>query len=210
MNNIKALIFDFGGVLLDLDISKTERAMSALLNREIKFPYPNDYKAMTYGLETGEILPEQFIWQVQNMCHPIPEPLKVINAWNAMLCGWQKDRFALLDQLKKNYKVYLLSNTNQIHLDYVFQELKEVYEIDDFENRFFDQCFYSHRMKAWKPEKNIYHQVESEIGLDPSEFVFIDDNQNNVDGARELGWQAYLHPTNSDLSLSLKNAGVSL
>ena len=90
------------------------------------------------------------------------------------------------------------------------RELKEVYQIDNFEDRFFDQCFYSHKMNAWKPEKEIYKQVEATIGLERSEFIFIDDNSNNVIGAKELGWQAYLHPTNTDLRLTLNNAGVGI
>ena len=210
MKNLKAIIFDFGGVLLDLDISKTKAAMSKLLNTEMAAPYKNKYREITLALEKGEMLPEAFIFAIQSMCEPVPQGREVVDAWNAMLCGWQQDRFTLLDELKKDYNIYLLSNTNQIHLDYVRRELKEVYQIDNFEDRFFDQCFYSHKMNAWKPEKEIYKQVEAIIGLERSEFIFIDDNSNNVIGAKELGWQAYLHPTNTDLRLTLNNAGIGI
>jgi len=210
MKNLKAIIFDFGGVLLDLDISKTKAAMGKLLNTEMVAPYKNKYKKITLALEKGEMLPEAFIFAIQSMCEPVPQGREVVDAWNAMLCGWQQDRFILLDELKKDYNIYLLSNTNQIHLDYVMRELKEVYQIDNFEDRFFDQCFYSHKMNAWKPEKEIYKQVEATIGLERSEFIFIDDNSNNVIGAKELGWRAYLHPTNTDLRLTLNNAGIGI
>ncbi|MDA9873303.1 HAD-IA family hydrolase [Saprospiraceae bacterium] len=210
MKNLKAIIFDFGGVLLDLDISETKAAMSKLLNTEMAAPYKNKYREITLALEKGEMLPEAFIFAIQSMCEPVPQGREVVDAWNAMLCGWQQDRFTLLDELKKDYNIYLLSNTNQIHLDYVMRELKEVYQIDNFEDRFFDQCFYSHKMNAWKPEKEIYKQVEAIIGLERSEFIFIDDNSNNVIGAKELGWQAYLHPTNTDLRLTLNNAGIGI
>ncbi|MBT3545618.1 MAG: HAD-IA family hydrolase [Saprospiraceae bacterium] len=210
MKNLKAIIFDFGGVLLDLDISKTKAAMGKLLNTEMVAPYKNKYREITLALEKGEMLPEAFIFAIQSMCEPVPQGREVVDAWNAMLCGWQQDRFTLLDELKKDYNIYLLSNTNQIHLDYVMRELKEVYQIDNFEDRFFDQCFYSHKMNAWKPEKEIYKQVEAIIGLERSEFIFIDDNSNNVIGAKELGWQAYLHPTNTDLRLTLNNAGIGI
>jgi len=210
MSKLKAIIFDFGGVLLDLDISKTEAAMSKLLNTEIVAPYKDRYREITLALEKGQMLPEAFIFAIQSMCDPVPQGRDVVDAWNAMLCGWQQDRFTILDELKKDYSIYLLSNTNQIHLDYVIRELEEVYQIDNFEDRFFNQCFYSHKMNAWKPEKEIYKQVESTIGLERSEFIFIDDNGNNINGAKELGWQAYLHPTNSDLRLTLNNAGVGI
>lgn len=210
MSKLKAIIFDFGGVLLDLDISKTEAAMSKLLNMEIVAPYKDRYREITLALEKGQMLPEAFIFAIQSMCDPVPQGRDVVDAWNAMLCGWQQDRFTILDELKKDYSIYLLSNTNQIHLDYVIRELEEVYQIDNFEDRFFNQCFYSHKMNAWKPEKEIYKQVESTIGLERSEFIFIDDNGNNINGAKELGWQAYLHPTNSDLRLTLNNAGVGI
>ena len=210
MSKLKAIIFDFGGVLLDLDISKTEAAMSKLLNTEIVAPNKDRYREITLALEKGQMLPEAFIFAIQSMCDPVPQGRDVVDAWNAMLCGWQQDRFTILDELKKDYSIYLLSNTNQIHLDYVIRELEEVYQIDNFEDRFFNQCFYSHKMNAWKPEKEIYKQVESTIGLERSEFIFIDDNGNNINGAKELGWQAYLHPTNSDLRLTLNNAGVGI
>ena len=210
MKNLKAIIFDFGGVLLDLDISKTEVAMSKLLNIEISAPYEDKYKELTLALEKGELLSEAFIHAIQSICDPIPQGKEVVDAWNAMLFGWQKDKFDLLDELKKDYKIYLLSNTNQIHLDYVIHELKTEYNISNFESRFFDGCFYSHKMNAWKPEKDIYHQVEKAIGLDHNEFIFIDDNANNVKGAIDLGWQAYLHPTNTDLRKTLESIGVEV
>lgn len=210
MENLKAIIFDFGGVLLDLDISKTEAAMSKLLKVKISVPYTEKYKEITLALEKGEMQSEAFIHAVQSMCDPIPQGREVASAWNAMLCGWQRDRFDLLDELKKDYKVYLLSNTNQIHLDYVMHELNNVYDIDDFESRFFHGCFYSHKMNAWKPEKDIYLQVEKSINLNHEEFIFIDDNANNIKGAKELGWHAYLHPTNSDLRVTLRSAGIEV
>ena len=210
MKNLKAIVFDFGGVLLDLEISKTEAAMSKLLGVEISAPYNDKYKEITLALEKGELFPEAFIYAVQSMCDPIPQGKDVVKAWNAMLCGWQRDRFDLLDELKKDYKIYLLSNTNQIHLDFVIHELKTDYGVDDFESRFFDGCFYSHKMNAWKPEKEIYHQVEKIIKLSHNEFIFIDDNANNVNGAKELGWQAYLHPTNTDLRITLREMGINV
>lgn len=210
MKHLKAIIFDFGGVLLDLDISKTEEAMSKLLKTEIVAPYRDDYKKITLALEKGQMVPESFIHAIQSMCDPIPQGKEVVDAWNAMLCGWQDDKFSLLDALKKKYKIYLLSNTNQIHLDFVMHELKYVYNIDDFENRFFNHCFYSHQMNAWKPEENIYQQVVEYIGLDYEEFVFIDDNLNNITAAKDLGWHAYLHPTNTDLKKTLQIAGVEV
>ncbi len=210
MENLKAIIFDFGGVLLDLDISKTEAAMSKLMGVEIVSPYKDKYRELTLALEKGEMLPETFIHAIQFLCDPIPQGKEVVEAWNAMLCGWQSDKFTLLDQLKKRYKIYLLSNTNQIHLDFVIHELKVEYDIENFESRFFDECFYSHRLHAWKPEKDIYHQVEESIELAHDEFIFIDDNANNIKGAQELGWQAYLHPTNKDLKKTLRSAGVEV
>lgn len=210
MNKLKAIIFDFGGVLLDLDISKTEAAMSQLLSTEITAPYQDKYKEITLALEKGQMYPEAFIHAVQSMCDPIPQGKEVIDAWNAMLCGWQVDRFNLLDELRRKYKIYLLSNTNQIHLDYVMNELKTEYGISNFENRFFDHCFYSHKMNAWKPEKDIYIQVENHIELAHDEFIFIDDNANNIRGAKHLGWQAYFHPTNSDLRKTLQLGGVEV
>lgn len=202
--NKKAIIFDFGGVLLDLDISRTEKAMSKLIGATISHPYPDKYKEITLALETGKINQETFIWTIQNMCEQVPDAREVIDAWNAMLLGWQSDRFLLLKELREKYQVYLLSNTNQIHLDYVMKELSTEYDIHEFESTFFDQCFYSHRLGLWKPDRKIYESVQESIGLSSEEFVFIDDNHSNVAGAHATGWNAYHHPTNTDLRVTLQ------
>lgn len=207
MNKIKAIVFDFGGVLLNLDMTKTEKAMSILLGREIKAPYPDEYKKLVLGIERGEMSIEQFIWSVQNLCPIVPQARDVIDAWNAMLLGWNPDRFALLAELKDKYDLYILSNTNAIHLDYVFRELKEQYDQPNFED-YFVQCFYSHEVGAWKPYADIYQKVEEQIPYSHEEFVFIDDNHDNVAGAQAVGWQAVHHETNSELRTTLANLNL--
>lgn len=202
MNGIKAIVFDFGGVLLNLDMSKTERAMGQLLGKEIHAPYPPYYQELVLGIERGELSVEQFIWRVQNLCPKVPEAREVVDAWNAMLCGWDRDRFDLLAELKQQYSLYLLSNTNAIHIDYVFRELKEVYGQEHFSD-YFEKCFYSNQLGAWKPYEKIYKLVEEQIPFEHEEFVFIDDNKNNVAGAQAVGWQAIFHPTNADLRITL-------
>lgn len=208
MSDIKAIIFDFGGVLLDLDISKTEEAMNALVKRPISASYTDKYKKWTLALETGSMSTEQFVWHIQSLCDPVPDPRVIISAWNAMLCGWDRDRFDLLTSLKKQYKIYLLSNTNEIHLRYVMHELANRYGVSDFEDRFFDACYYSHRLGYWKPQKEIYLSVQRQIGLMPDQFIFIDDNIDNVKGAHNVGWQAYHHVTNANPRSILKELGL--
>ena len=198
---IKNIIFDFGGVLLDLDIQRSYDALGKITGQSYTLEsLPPAFKERVVAYETGKINTESFIWFWQNICHPnVPQGDEIIRAWNAMLLGWQPEKFDFLDSLRKHYRIFLLSNTNALHLEWVKRDLKNNHGITNFESRFFDHAYYSHEMGLHKPDAAIYTAVLQDAGLEPSETLFIDDNVSNVQSAASIGIHVYHHDPKKNL-----------
>lgn len=198
---IKNVIFDFGGVLLDLDYNRTYAEMSDVMGVEINSDtIPAHIFKIMLGYEKGEINTETFLWNLQKESSKLtPQPDKLIKAWNAMLIGWNPKRFDFLIELKKKYNVFLLSNTNDLHLEWVMKDLKKNHNITDFDTKYFHKTFYSHLMRMRKPELQIYHQVLEEAEIKGEESLFIDDNEENVLKAREAGLHAAHHNPKNEI-----------
>ena len=128
-------------------------------------------------------------------------------AWNAMLLQIPPQRFEMLSRLKEKYHVYLLSNTNKTHVDWVDGYLKTVYgfSIQDFDKRFFHKSYYSHLIHLRKPNDNIYEFVLQDAGIKAENTLFIDDNAHNIEGAKRLGLQTILHPIGDEIVETMKS-----
>ena len=199
---IKNIIFDFGGVLLDLDYEKTYSQLTEVMGVKMSGAHiPAQIFKVMLGYEKGEINTETFLWNLQKESTKLtPHPDKLIKAWNAMLLGWNADRFEfLLDLQEKEYRVFLLSNTNELHLEWVYRDLKTNHKITNFDTRFFDGTFYSHKMHLRKPEIDIYDRVIAEAELDPKESLFIDDNLDNIAAAKLAGLHAIHHDPKTEI-----------
>lgn len=206
---IKNIIFDFGGVLLDLDMQRSFLALSNIMKMDFDMahipPFVND---ILLDFECGRIGAETFVWKIQNLISdPKPQGYDVVTAWNAMLLGWSDPkRFKFLDDLRKKYNVYLLSNTNEIHMQWVYQDLKKNHNILDFDQRFFDKTYYSHIVNKRKPDADIFNFVLDDANLNPNDTLFIDDNIHNVWSASNVGIHVYHHnPKDNILSVFEKN-----
>jgi len=116
---------------------------------------------------------------------------QIIDAWNAMLLDFPEERITLLQELGKKYPLYLLSNTNSIHLSEFTDRLKAVHGIASL-NSLFHKTYYSHLIGYRKPDIAIYEHVIRENNLDAAATLFIDDTLLNVEGARRAGLQARL------------------
>lgn len=190
---IECVIFDLGGVILDIDIEQTIRAFYKLeidnLKAETVF---KDNQALFLELELGLVTPEEFIKRF-NETYPGSQSVSeeaVWDAWNAILLTYEPERMELLKELNQHYKVYLLSNTNLPHR-ICFKEKYNKQFGGNFEDLFL-QCFYSDEMHLRKPDKEIYRQVEKAIKQDGSKILFIDDSPINIEAADAHGWTAYL------------------
>jgi putative hydrolase of the HAD superfamily len=199
------IVFDFGGVLIDLDIEKSYEELALLVDinpLETEILVAKMYESFE-AFETGKISSETFIWRIQNLTNKEVDPVKIIHAWNAMLLGWNPSKLVFLNKIKKKYPIYLLSNTNEIHLKWVMNDLKTNHGIEDFENQFFIKAYYSHLIQLRKPDIAAYDYVIKDTGLNPTRTLFIDDNYNNILGAYDAGFQVLHHITNDSLDFLL-------
>lgn len=198
---IKNIIFDIGGVLLDLDYDRTFDQLTEVMGIKMETQnIPAHIFKVILGYEKGEINTESFLWHLQKESSTLtPQPDKLIKAWNAMLVGWNPKRFEFLEDLKKNYALYILSNTNDLHLEWFRRDLKRNHDIEDFDTRFFEQTFYSHLLRMRKPELRIFEKVIEEAEFRADETLFVDDNVENVERARVAGFYAAYHDPNEEI-----------
>jgi glucose-1-phosphatase len=197
---IKNIIFDLGGVLLDLDPQRSFDAIGALMDADPQTLYKENIDLFD-GYEKGMVITENFLWHLQHKCKVVPESYVIIAAWNAMLVGWKQEKLDLLASLKDQYNLYLLSNTNEVHLRYLHADLKKNHQINDFEDRFFKKAYYSHLLKMRKPDAEIFNFVLEDACLLGAETLFIDDNIANVEGAQKCGIYAHHHSSNASVDI---------
>lgn len=194
MAKISTIIFDFGGIFLDLDYQKTFNAFSELLGIDVTRENAVDtIGSCVLDIEKGTISIEGFLWKIQKLKNGNLDPVDIIKAYNAMLLDIRPAIFPFLLEMKKKYRVILLSNTNAIHIRYVLQNiLEKKHNVRDWDS-YFHEVYYSHEMGMRKPDHDIYHEVINREGLLPEEVLFIDDTRENVTAAMECGWHAIEH-----------------
>jgi HAD superfamily hydrolase (TIGR01509 family) len=201
MQNIKNIIFDLGGVILNIDIKLTEDAL-----KELGIGNLSEYMTKAHMIsffreyEMGKISDAEFIRSIQSLSGKEIKEEAAINAWNALLLDFPEERIALLKKLKEKYRLFLLSNTNGIHYQ-KFQEQLKV-QTGSYLEDFFEKTYYSHTVGLRKPDIAIFQLVIDENKLNPAETIFIDDTEGNMVGAKEAGLQvAHIGPGISILDL---------
>jgi putative hydrolase of the HAD superfamily len=195
-----SIVFDLGGVLIDLNYQLTINAFEKLGVSNFKTLYSQANQSGLFdAYETGQISTQRFINEVLNYIPNSCNPNHIVNAWNAMILDFKKEKLDNLIKLRKNVNLYLLSNTNALHLDKVKMEWAKISStpLDSF----FDQTYYSHLIGLRKPSVEIFNRVCDENNLTPSKTLFIDDSIQHIEGAKSAGLKTILHPQNSSLEL---------
>lgn len=191
---IKTIVFDFGNVFLNLDIDGAIK--NALELFKLK-DFPEEMMAVNSLYEQGLLTSSEFIEFYSENFPEIKENI-IIDTWNFMLKDFPKYRLEFLQNLKKTkeHKLILLSNTNEIHIDWV---KKHVPFYEDFKNCF-DLFYLSHEIKLRKPTTEIFDFVLSNNNLNAEETLFIDDNQDNITTAKQLGYNIWhINPETEDV-----------
>jgi glucose-1-phosphatase len=193
----KNIIFDLGNVIVDLDIQRTFDSLEHYLGKEgLQKAHDAD---LFNKYEIGAITEAAFFKQLKSLCIENTPKRALIDAWNIMLLRIPFQRLIMLEHLKHDYKVILLSNTNKTHLDWVRAYLKGLFRIQDFEQRFFHDVYYSHVIGLRKPNANIYEYVLTTSDINPQETIFIDDNKDNIEASLLLGIKGILHPIGAEV-----------
>jgi glucose-1-phosphatase len=194
-NEIKNIIFDFGGVICDLDITKTEEKF-----REFGPARKNDrpgsedssmrFDILVEQFERGAISSGEFRTTIRNHYQVPPSDSAIDEAWNALLTDIPGQRLKLLEDIRHNYRIFLLSNSNEIHYHHYLLDFRQKSGYNDFDE-LFEKSYFSFQVHLSKPGKEIFNLVVKENGLDPSMTLFIDDTLKHVETARILGINGY-------------------
>ena len=192
MTKIKNIIFDLGGVILNLDYSKTDKEFHKLgLNNFSKLYSKKKQSKIFDDFEKGRFSAEKFIFLIKQSENLKVKDSDFINAWNAMLLEIPKERMEFIKRLKKDYNIYLLSNTNEIHIKKFEADLRKNNWLRDFQDCF-DQVYYSSNMGMRKPDYDCFNKVLEDHNLKAHETLFIDDSVQHIEGAKKVGINAYL------------------
>jgi FMN phosphatase YigB (HAD superfamily) len=190
MQVYRNIIFDLGGVILNIDFKKTEAAFK-LLGWDSFSDYISQFHIsdLFESYETGQIDDLDFVEGISALMGKAANNEHIIEAWNALLLDFPPERIALLKKIKGSFRTFLLSNTNAIHLREFQERLhnNEGVYLEDL----FEKAYYSHVVKMRKPNAEIFELVLRENNLDPAETLFIDDTASNFPEAQKLGIHTY-------------------
>lgn len=185
------IIFDLGGVILNIDYQRTASAFKALGLTDFDARYSQLAQTDLFDrFERGEIPASQFRQGIREVVGFEVEDRAIDDAWNAMLLDLPKHRLELIQRLFQDRRIVLLSNTNEIHIDAFHQRLETEIGKPDL-SHLFEKVYYSYKMGMRKPESRIFQKVLDEMGFDPQQTLFIDDSPQHIAGALSVGITAH-------------------
>lgn len=192
MKKIKNIIFDLGGIFIEIHFAKTEKAFTSLgVTNWSQFYTQSTASTLFENLETGKFTPEEFYEGFRKeTALPLTDE-QIRDAWTAMLGTFPVERLEWLEEIGKRYNIYLYSNTNLIHyvaFQKIFQECSGKQNFDDY----FIKAHYSHELGLRKPYPESYTKLLEIEQLKADETLFIDDTAKNIEGAKEAGLQTIL------------------
>lgn len=203
MKGIQNVIFDLGGVIINLDQSRTIEAFSRASDISFRGIYDGKDQELFHAFEMGKVSPVEFYKEIRRQIGFKGSEIELANAWNTMLLDVPEERLEALVEMKHNYNTFLLSNTNEPHIEAIELELENEHGIKNFDD-YFDKVYYSCRIGMRKPDKEIFELVLNGNKLKPEETVFIDDSPQHVKAAGELGINAFLLQKNMSVNDLLK------
>lgn len=190
------LIFDYGGVIVDLLPARCITAFERL-GLDIR-PYLGTYRqgGPFALLEEGRL-------SVPDFCHELRQigvrhdatDADIVAAWEAYTTGIPAERLRLLSKIHRHYPTAVLSNTNCVH----WRQATDIFfrSMGGSLSSYFDRAFVSYELQLQKPDPAIFHRVAEELGEAPHDLLFFDDSETNCEAARSCGWQARLAPADS-------------
>lgn len=175
------ILIDLGGILIDLDFNAMHDAFEALGVRE------EPAKSDLQKYETGKMSTADFysLWQTSNWVMKSD----INHAWNALLLDIPEERIALLKKLSRKHRLYLVSNTNELHINAIKSQMG-IFGWNQF-SKLFEKMYFSHEVGNRKPNKAFFESILKDAGLSAEDCSFIDDTKEHVDSAAKLGMDAH-------------------
>lgn len=187
----KNIIFDLGGVVLNIDYWLAVEAFKQLGLEGFDSFFSQAQQKQLFDLyEKGHISSPELRAELKTYCKQGVDDTAIDAAWNAMLLDLPKERLDKLTFFKKTHRTFLLSNTNEIHIDTFNVYLQKTFQIPDLSG-YFEKLYLSYKVGMRKPDAEIFELVLSENNLNPSETLFIDDSIQHIESANKLGIQTY-------------------
>lgn len=197
--NIKNIVFDLGGVLIDLDFNRALKAFRKAGFENIEEQLQSfNREGIFMQYELGDISSEEFRSAIRKQVRVSLTDREIDDMWNLILLNIPHEKLKLILELRGKYMVYLLSNTNQIHWDYTRNHAFTYhgFRVKDY----FEETFLSFEMHLAKPDKAIFERMLQEANLLPEETFFIDDSEANCKAAEELGIHTHHYRIGEDLN----------
>ncbi len=208
MKGFRNILFDFGNVIIDIDIPRAKTALESLMRPDLSLKAVEQHlTGLIHQYETGSIDTDTFVKGIMDNARPHVQKSEVIDAWNSMLTGIPSYRFGMLEALKVNFTLLMLSNTNSLHLSWILSHLKDIHGVSDFEKRYFHSIYYSHQIGFRKPQAEAFRYVIEDSFITPSNTLFIDDVEENILTAKRLGFKTRLFHPDEEIAEVLKEFG---
>ena len=201
--NISTLIFDLGGVLINLDLPRCVHNFKELgLENFEQHLSLFGQKDFFLDFEKGHISVPEFRAEIRKLTQNSLSDHQIDTAWSSFLCDIPQQKFEMLLELKKKFRLLLLSNTNPLHI-----EVSTVNEFARYGKKMtdvFEKCYYSYEMKMVKPDAEIFETLLNDAGVLAEECLFLDDGPKNIEMASKLGIQTYLVDVKENLDFLLR------
>lgn len=199
---IKNIIFDLGGVVLNIDYHKTANEFKKLGLEKFDKLYSQAKQFHFFDdFEKGNISEEKFREEIRRITGMIFCDKELDKAWNAMLLDLPAERTKLLIAAKANYRTFLLSNTNSIHYTEYTKQVNENHRIDSL-SELFEKEYFSHIIHLRKPDLEAFEYVLNDASINPNETLFIDDSIQHLEGAQKVGIHTFFMDKEKNLTLS--------
>jgi putative hydrolase of the HAD superfamily len=195
---IKNIVFDFGRVLLNIDPRLTQIGLAELGYRPDDESKGAKDDAIVTNLESGKIRPDEFISSVLSVVTETATSNDIIRVWNAMLLDFPEKHVKTLLKLKQNYRIFLLSNSNQIHYDFYIRSFRETYGYEL--SSLFEKMWFSFQLGMIKPNVEIFEYILRDANILASETLFVDDTLKHIESARKTGIRGFHLDADNDIS----------
>lgn len=188
---IKNIIFDFGGVILNIDYNLAMQSFLRLgIENDFSFYSQSKQVSLFDELEKGIITPDEFRHRIKSLSSKTLTDEQIDSAWNSMILELPPERIILLEKANKNYRTFMLSNSNSIHYDVYVKNLRDKYGYKSFAG-LLEKVYFSHQVKMKKPDREIFELVINENKLNPEETLFIDDTFRHIEAATQYGLKTH-------------------
>lgn len=195
LESIEIILFDLGGVLINIDYNSTSLGMKKLGFLDFDKHYTQLAQINLFDqIETGKISQQAFINELKKHVNQDVTPNQLVHAWNEMIGEFPQNKVDLLEKLRGR-RVAMLSNTNAIHWNKVLHEWKKVSQVEMEE--FFEKIFLSHEIQCRKPHVETFNYVCQRLKVLPENVLFIDDSPQHIKGANEAGLRTFFYEDES-------------